>query len=393
MLKRINRVALGVCLGVATMLSGCTDDTKAAPEVEEVVQKTESTTESQPESPATSEPKETSEPAIQLQSVGESESIGEVESYDLSLFFADQVPMIAPEHITGNQIVYTELIDENSSRIYIYDTERKTNEAIYTSSDLILNLVGIQNEVFWVEYAQAEGYAYEWSLFKMSLDEQKPEQLAEGISRFETPAPYLTASEDAVTWINYEASASETKTSVMQFSPESSSIQMIETFSLQEEGKRNGEYIFGQRTSMESVILHKSIFKEGNRTSRLITTDGSFDEEMGALVDFERGNKFVSLGREGSVEFLTATSSPVKYVYNGSQKKITYDAFRHLRDDYILFREGMNRLLVADLKEETVSYLPNDGGTVSKPIFKDGKVAYAEFEGEGLVRFYVIAVK
>ncbi len=393
MLKRINMLTLGVCLGVATMLSGCTDDTEAVPEVEEVVQETETNTETTPDAPATSEPKETSEPAIRLQSAGESESIGEVESYDLSLFFADQAPMIAPEHITDNQIVYTELIEESSSQINVYDTEHHTNDNIYTSSKTIGNLVGIQDEVFWIEYAPAEGYAYEWSLFKMSLSELKPEQLAEGVSRFETPVPYVTASEDAVTWVNYEASASDTKTTVMQFSPMSDSIQTIEAFTLQEEGKRDGEYIFDYRSGEEAIILHKSIFNEGNLTSRLITTDGSFDEEVSALIDFERGSKFVSLGIEGRVEFLSTTPSPVKYTYNGSQKNITFDAFRYLRDDYILFREGMNRLLIADLKEETVSYLPNDGGTLSKPIFKDGKVAYAEFEGEGLVRFYVIDVK
>lgn len=393
MLKRINTLALGVCLGVATMVSGCTDDTKAAPEVEEVVQKKESTTESKPDAPATSEPEETSEPAIRLQSAGESESIGEVESYDLSLFFADQVPMIAPEHITGNRIVYTELIEESSSQINVYDTERNTNDLIHTSSKTIGNLVGIQDEVFWVEYAQAEGYAYEWSIFTMSLDEQKPEQIAEGTSRFETPVPYVTASDDTVTWVDYEASASDTKTTVMQFSPMSDSIQTIEAFTLQEEGKRDGEYIFDYRSGEEGLILHKSVFNEGDLTSRLVTTDGSFDEEGGALIDFERGSKFVSLGKEGRVEFISATPSPVKYVYNGSQKNITFDAFRYLRDDYILFREGMNRLLIADLREETVSYLPNDGGTVSKPVFKDGKLAYAELDGEGLVRFYVIDVK
>lgn len=393
MLKRINTLTLGVCLGVATMLSGCTDDTEAVPEVEEVVQEMETNIETTPDAPATSEPKETSEPAIRLQSAGESESIGEVESYDLSLFFADQAPMIAPEHITDNQIVYTELIEESSSQINVYDTEHHTNDNIYTSSKTIGNLVGIQDEVFWIEYAPAEGYAYEWSLFKMSLSELKPEQLAEGVSRFETPVPYVTASEDAITWVNYEASASDTKTTVMQFSPMSDSIQTIEAFTLQEEGKRDGEYIFDYRSGEEAIILHKSIFNEGNLTSRLITTDGSFDEEVSALIDFERGSKFVSLGIEGRVEFLSTTPSPVKYTYNGSQKNITFDAFRYLRDDYILFREGMNRLLIADLKEETVSYLPNDGGTLSKPIFKDGKVAYAEFEGEGLVRFYVIDVK
>ncbi|MDA5560249.1 hypothetical protein PJK55_05825 [Exiguobacterium sp. MMG028] len=375
------------------MLSGCTDDTEAVPEVEEVVQEMETNIETTPDAPATSEPKETSEPAIRLQSAGESESIGEVESYDLSLFFADQAPMIAPEHITDNQIVYTELIEESSSQINVYDTEHHTNDNIYTSSKTIGNLVGIQDEVFWIEYAPAEGYAYEWSLFKMSLSELKPEQLAEGVSRFETPVPYVTASEDAITWVNYEASASDTKTTVMQFSPMSDSIQTIEAFTLQEEGKRDGEYIFDYRSGEEAIILHKSIFNEGNLTSRLITTDGSFDEEVSALIDFERGSKFVSLGIEGRVEFLSTTPSPVKYTYNGSQKNITFDAFRYLRDDYILFREGMNRLLIADLKEETVSYLPNDGGTLSKPIFKDGKVAYAEFEGEGLVRFYVIDVK
>ncbi|MDE0564325.1 hypothetical protein, partial [Exiguobacterium sp. B2(2022)] len=183
------------------------------------------------------------------------------------------------------------------------------------------------------------------------------------------------------------------KTTVMQFSPMSDSIQTIEAFTLQEEGKRDGEYIFDYRSGEEGLILHKSVFNEGDLTSRLVTTDGSFDEEGGALIDFERGSKFVSLGKEGRVEFISATPSNVKYVYNGSQKNITFDAFRYLRDDYILFREGMNRLLIADLKEETVSYLPNDGGTVSKPVFKDGKLAYAELDGEGLVRFYVIDVK
>jgi hypothetical protein len=316
-----------------------------------------------------------------------------VESYDLSLFFADQVPMIAPEHITGNRIVYTELIEESSSQINVYDTERNTNNLIHTSSKTIGNLVGIQDEVFWVEYAQAEGYAYEWSIFTMSLDEQKPEQIAEGTSRFETPVPYVTASDDTVTWVDYEASASDTKTTVMQFSPMSDSIQTIEEFTLQEEGDRDGEYIFDYRSGEEGLILHKSVFNEGDLTSRLVTTDGSFDEEGGALIDFERGRQFVSLGKEGRVEFISATPSPVKYVYNGSQKNIPFDAFRYLRDDYILFREGMNRLLIADLREETVSYLPNDGGTVSKPVFKDGKLAYAELDGEGLVRFYVIDVK
>lgn len=370
---------VGLTLGLAAILSGCFEETKAIPSVEEVAKET--ATKSEPVNDGT----------ISLSSSGEVESFGEMTTYDLSLFFADQTPMIAPEHLVDTRIVYTYTTGEATHEVFVYDTEQASNQSIYKTSKTIGNLVGIDDELVWLEYDMIEGEAFAWTIFRMKMSETKPTELYEGISALQTSLPHVVTSEDGFMWVDYVASEAVTTSSLVQYSPTEGSVETLRTYTLQEGEKRDGEYAFDYRGGMNGGIVHQSLFDHGDKTTRLVSADGSFDEEMGALIDFGMGTDYVALGKEGRAEFVSKSSSQT-FEYRGSQTKISFDAFRFLDDDRILFREGMNRLLIADLNQKSVATLPNTGGTTSKPIYVDGCVAYGVLTEDGLITFNTIQV-
>lgn len=366
-------------MAVSVALSGCFAESKATPQTEKSVDET--VTKSVPDH----------EDMILLSSAGEIESVGEMMTYDLSLFFADQTPMIASEHLVDTRIVYTYTTGEAAHEVFVYDTEQATNQSIYKTSKTIGNLVGIDDELVWLEYDMIEGETFAWTIFRMKMSETKPTELYEGISAFQTSLPYVVTSEDGFMWVDYVASETVTTSSLVQYSPTIGSVEALRTYTLQEGEKRDGEYALDYRGGINGGIVHQSLFIRGDKTTRLVSIDGSFDEEMGALIDFGMGTDYVALGKEGRTEFVSKSSSQT-FEYRGSQTKITFDAFRFLDDDRILFREGMNRLLIADLGQESVATLPNTSGTTSKPIYVDGRVAYGVLKEDGLITFNTIQV-
>ncbi|WP_214823291.1 hypothetical protein [Exiguobacterium sp. s28] len=368
--------SIGLVIGLTTILAGCNQETEATPKVDETVEEAKS---------------EDSE-MIRLRPVAEDASIGAVKDYDLSSFFQHKVAMIAPEHMVDEHIVYTDSVGEVGHDIYVYDTERATNRSLHKTSRTIGSLVGIKDEIFWIEYELTEDNGYAWSIFRMKLDASELTELYNGVSMFETPVPHLNASDDRVTWVDYEASETMTTSAVMQYLYDTATVETIQTYTLQEGEKRDGEYVFDYRVGEDGVIVHRSSFADGEKTTKLTTLDGTFDEDMGALVDFETGADYVALGKEGRADFVGLTGGAKQFQHKSTQSKITFDSFRFLPDQRILFREGMNRLLVADLNEATVSYLPSRGGTTSKPIYRDGQIAYAELGDGGLITFYTIDV-
>lgn len=371
---------MGITAGLSVMLAGCFQETKATPQVKETTEETKAPTESDGEDP------------IVLRNKGEFESLGDVTMHDLTLFFAHKTAMVGPEHVVDDRIIYTDSIGEIGNVVYVYDATDKSNQRIYQSAKTIGNLVGIKDELIWIEYEMTEDNAYAWTIYRMKLNETKPTELAEGVSAFETPVPHLSATDEHVTWVDYEASKTMTTSAVMQFSPATKTVETVQTYTLQEGERRDGEYVFDYRDSEGGVIVHRSEFADGEKTTKLTTLDRTFDEHMGALIDFEAGADYVALGKEGRADFINLTGETRQYQHKSAQSKITFDSFRFLPDQRILFREGMNRLLIADMNDGTVSSLPSQGGTTSKPIYRDGQIAYAELGDGGLITFYTIDV-
>lgn len=372
--------SIGLTIGLTAILSGCNQETEATSIIEETVTETKTPTESDGKDP------------IVLRSTGELESLGDVKTHDLTLFFAHKAAMVGPEHVVDDRIIYTDSVGEIGNDVYVYDATDKSNQRIYQTSKTIGNLVGIRDELVWIEYEMTENNAYTWTIYRMKLNETKPTELVEGISAFETPIPHLSATDEHVTWVDYQASETVTTSSVMQFSPATKTVETVQTYTLQEGERREGEYVFDYRDSEGGVIVHRSSFADGEKTTKLTKLDGTFDEDMDALIDFEAGVDYVALGKEGRAEFVGLTGEAKQFQHKSAQSKITFDSFRFLPDQRILFREGMNRLLIADMNDGTVSSLPSQGGTTSKPIYRDGQIAYAELRDGGLIIFYTIDV-
>ncbi|MCT4782786.1 MULTISPECIES: hypothetical protein [Exiguobacterium] len=379
MKRNKNRIWVGLTMAVSIALSGCFAESKATPKNEKVVDETV----------APSESKRDSE--VRLSHAGEIEALGEVSTYDLSLFFADQAPMIAPEHLVDTRIIYTHLTSEATHEVFVYDTEQASNQSIYKTSKTIGNLVGINDELVWSEYEKVEDNASSWKIYRMKLGETKPTELSKGISAFQTSPPYVVLTENGFMWVDHKATETVTTSNLVQYSPTNGTVETLRTYTLQEGEKRDGEYPFDYRGSVDGALIHQSFFDQGDKTSRLVSADGSFDEEMGALIDFGMGTDYVAFGKEGRAKFVSKSSSQT-FEYRGSQTKISFDAFRFLDDNRILFREGMNRLLIADLSQESVATLPNTGGTTSKPIYVDGRVAYGVLKDSGLITFNTIDI-
>lgn len=327
-----------------------------------------------------------------LKRQSETVTLGNHQTYNLAPFFTGQTVVIAPDYLYQQSIYYTHVkqTSDTTSKSYIYRYSHGSNDnqVLHTVNRTIGMMTGVSHYLFWVEYNQTKS-GQKWAIRLLDLKTEKINTLDQGISRYNTAIPYLDTSSKRVSWMTHEATPTRTKTILKSFDVAEDAIIIHQQYILKEGAKRNGQYPFDFRRSDAGLILHTSTFKNGHQTPALETFDGTFKRRMNGLIDFEHNKKYVAIGEEGSAIFMNKKAQKTGYQFKPSDNRLTVDAFRFLSADRVIFRESISKLWYADLAHGTVAPLTEMADTTSKPIYVNGKLAYAVSDG-AQIEFHVI---
>lgn len=332
---------------------------------------------------------------VPLKRQSETVTLGSHQTYNLSPFFTGQTVVIAPDYLYQQSIYYTHIkqTSDTASKSYIYRYSQGSNDnqVLHTVNRTIGMMTGVSHYLFWVEYNQIKS-GQKWAIRSLDLKTGNINTLDQGISRYDTAIPYLDTSSKRVSWMTQEATPTRTKTILKSFDIGEDAIIIHQDYILKEGKKRNGLYPFDFRRSDAGLIMHTSTFKNGHKTSTLETFDGTFKRRMNGLIDFEHNKKYVATGEEGSAIFMNKKAQKTGYRFKPSDNRLTVDAFRFLSADRVIFRESISKIWYADLAHGTVAPLTDMADTTSKPIYVNGKLAYAVSDG-AQIEFHVIDLK
>jgi hypothetical protein len=316
--------------------------------------------------------------------------------YDLNQYACPQ-GMIAPEYMDDKRIVFTS--DEKGKyEIVEFLRHEKRCRVLYRTKG-IGNLTGLNGEIFWTEYDTTKLSNLNWTIKHLNLSSGKMDTIATGSSFHDTPAPTIRTGKNAINWIEYQASETQTLSKLVQYDLNAKKKTVLLVAQLSEGEKRNGEYFIIQAGAGDRIQLYKSIFKDGKKSFNISLYDGrgklvSSLLNKGTIIDFSGNDRYFAYSGAGSLRVLDLRDRHIQHVYQ-TDNQLTTDTPIFINEKTLIFRYAMNDLLVADLEKDTVFSLLTKGGTVSKPIFYNGYLAYAVIytkNGKEQTAFYVAKV-
>lgn len=318
--------------------------------------------------------------AIELEKQSERVTLGQTKTYDLSSLLSKHRVSIDPQYAYQNQMFYLDL-QENKSTIYTYDTKRQHNKIVHATKHAIPMMTGTGEFLLWVETEQPTKTGVKWSIRQLKITTNQVTTLDVGESRFDTSPPRIDVTSTRVSWITQEATAQKTVSTIKTYSLKTGKITPLQSFILKTGKVRDGLFTYEHRDSDDGVTLYTSHFNNGKNVRVLETLDGAYKKEISGLIDFSRSGTYLALGTEGDAIFHPIGLDEQTLNYSALSAQTTIDGIRFLSNTQVVFREGINQLMYADLKAKTVAPLTDFEELVSLPLYQDGVLAYSITNG------------
>ncbi|WP_290787134.1 hypothetical protein [Exiguobacterium sp. UBA7533] len=314
--------------------------------------------------------------AIELEKQTKRVTLGQTKTYDLSSLLSKHRVSIDPQYFYQNQIFYFDL-QENKSVIYTYDTKRQHNKIVHATKNAIPMMTGTGAFLLWVETEQPTKTGVKWSIRQLRITTNQVTTLDTGESRFDTSPPRIDVTSTRVSWITQEATAQKTVSTLKSYSLKTGKITPLQSFILKTGKVQDGLFTYEHRDSDDGVTLYTSHFNNGKNVRVLETLDGAYKKEMSGLIDFSRSGTYFALGTEGDAIFQPIGLDEKTLNYSASSAQTLINGIQFLSNTQIVFREGINQLMYADLKAKTVAPLTDFEELVSVPLLQDGKLTYS----------------
>lgn len=318
--------------------------------------------------------------AIELEKQSERVTLGQTKTYDLSSLLSKHRVSIDPQYFYQNQIFYFDL-QENKSVIYTYDTKQLHNKIVHATKNAIPMMTGTGAFLLWVETEQPTKTGMKWSIRQLNITTNQVTTLDTGESRFDTSPPRIDVTSTRASWITQEATAQKTVSTLKSYSLKTGKITPLQSFILKTGKARDGLFTYEHRDSDDGVTLYTSHFNNGKNIRVLETLDRAYKKEISGLIDFSRSGTYLALGTEGDAMFQPIGLDQQTLNYSASSAQTTIDGIQFLSNTQVIFREGINQLMYADLKAKTVAPLTDFEELVSLPLYQDGVLAYSITNG------------
>jgi len=313
--------------------------------------------------------------SIELEKQRERVTLGQTKTYDLSSLLSKHRVSIDPQYSYQNQIFYVDL-QENKSTIYTYDTKQQRNKVIHSTKHAIPMMTGTGEFLLWVETEQPTKTGVKWSIRQLKISTNQMTTLDSGESRFDTSPPHIDVTSTRASWITQEATEQKTLSTLKTYSLKTGKITPLQSFILKTGKTREGLFTYEHRDSDDGVTLYTSHYKNGKNVRVLETLDGAYKKEMSGLIDFSRSGTYFALGTEGDAMFQPIGLDQTVLKYSASSAHSTIDGIHFLSNTQVIFREGIHRLMYADLKAKTVAPLTDFEELVSIPLYQDGTLSF-----------------
>ncbi|WP_214729955.1 hypothetical protein [Exiguobacterium sp. s168] len=318
--------------------------------------------------------------SIELEKQTERVTLGQTKTYDLSSLLSKHRVSIDPQYAYQNQIFYFDL-QENKSVIYTYDTKQQHNKIVHATKNAIPMVTGTGAFLLWVETEQPTKTGVKWSIRQLKITTNQVTTLDAGESRFDTSPPHIDVTSTRASWITQEATEQKTISTLKSYSLKTGKITPLQSFILKTGKTRDGLFTYEHRDSDDGVTLYTSHYKNGKNVRVLETLDGAYKKELSGLIDFSRSGTYFALGTEGDAIFQPIGLDQKTLNYSASSAQTTISGIRFLSNTQVIFREGINQLMYADLKAKTVAPLTDFEELVSLPLYQDGVLAYSITNG------------
>ena len=317
---------------------------------------------------------------IELEKQAERITLGQTKTYDLSSLLSKHRLSIDPQYAYQNQIFYFDL-QENKSTIYTYDTKRQHQKIVRATKHAIPMVTGTGALLLWVETERPSKTGVKWSIRQLNITTNQVKTLDTGESRFNTSPPKIDVTSTRASWITQESTPQKMVSTIKTYSLKTGKITPLQSFILNTGKTRDGLFTYEHRDSDDGVTLYTSHYKNGKNVRVLETLDGAYKKEISGLIDFSRSGTYFALGTEGYAMFQPIGLNEQILNYSASSAQTTIDGIQFLSNTQVVFREGINQLMYADLKAKTVAPLTDFEELVSLPLYHDGVLAYSITNG------------
>jgi hypothetical protein len=320
-----------------------------------------------------------------------------MESYEISHPSCPVNSLISPEYLDKNNIIYVDYGDEVTSLVkYSIKTDRC--EVLYDTKVGIGSITGLEGNLYWSEYNTSEIADVDWVINNLPVNGQrKVEVIKKGSSNDGTPPPTLKVNEEKniLTWIEYAKEGTKLTSSIYSYSNQTSETDVLMERTLKEDtDTRDGKYLISQTTGETGQIFYESVYKNNEKTFNLgmhsADSERSFLKQKG-IIDFSSNADILVTSGEGYLDIVDL-SQDLTLTYS-NQDRLTLDSPVFINKEKVIFRYGMNKLYMANIKEKSYSPITDYYELLSKPKKFNDLIAYATRSGDKSFTFNVIHVK
>lgn len=319
----------------------------------------------------------------------------------------------APRYITDEWIAfYVDLSSsEGDSKGYILTLSRGTEEIeiIYQTEPktYVSSLVGINNELFWVEHPSQLQMNTPWVIKSMNLENRNVRILQEGVAEDQILPPVLRTVDHRLTWMEKKIVDDIVISSAYLYTPETDQKTLVVAEELDEHDKNNrdGVFLIIQRPLEDGLLVQQSVFEKQEehhqKTIELVyyPYDSTKPKERiisdaQGLIDFTGNEAWIVLCEEGRVRVIDRKSGEVRYEAAGEDSRLTLDS-PYIVGDNLYYRYSTEQIFRMDLLTGEVEPVTESRTTTSKIFHSPGYLGFAykkavDPERSGIVEFNLI---
>ncbi|TVX86795.1 hypothetical protein [Paenibacillus agilis] len=303
---------------------------------------------------------------------------------------------IAPSYISDTILAFEYDISEaenvGTSAIAVMNrSEKKSFQVVYTAkkNKIINALVGVKNELFWVEYDRSVDEEWNWEVKSLHLKTNKVIRIEGGALLPDLEPPVLRMSGGIVTWIRKSVHNKVITSSAIAYDPSKKETKIIAETTLDETmKKRDGIFMIIQRPIQGGMLIQQSTFNpkiEKNEGKSIQVAFYPYDkskapelmqEDADRVIDFTANDKWFVWTTFGKLYAADRSTREIKHIIEGPDPELTLDT-PFIYNDLVYYRYSMYQIYCLDLVSGTVTEYSPDRLITSKLFNSDGYLGFS----------------
>ncbi len=330
----------------------------------------------------------------------ESAPVGSVQNYELknNEFIST---FITASYINDTLIAFEyDQSEAEQSSIGLMNRGEKTFNKIYDAPNkkIINSLVGVKDNLYWVEYNRSNEKKKEWEIKTLHLDTKQVKVVDQGYLDLELQPPVLRMEDNKVTWIKKTIEDKIITSSLIVFDPIKGKMDTIASEQLNDQmDQRDGIFMVLQRPLKEGILVQQTSFNKESasideKQIEIVYYPYDFNEkpeilkEGTGVVDFTADDKWFVWTEIGKLYVADKNSGEIKHIIEAQDKDLTLDT-PFIRGNKLYYRYSMYQIFSLDLESGKVLEISSHQLTTSKLFNSESYLGFSvmdplKYEGE-----------